>query len=148
VSSPIEVEQVWARDGEVEIVATLAGERELRRPEGVLVLRERPEITMARPARRREPGLSVTYSAEDLARACPDGGGCWDAYLEADAPGGRVRMRMGRHRDDIADKRKVMVYPGQLVPGHEGDVVVRPRYTVSNNVSIDCVPHREPRETP
>lgn len=134
MSSLIEVERIWSRDGTIEIVASL--HERLHHPEVVLVLRDHPEITMPGRARRDGPVISVTYSAEALALACPEGTGCWDAFLEAEAPDGRVRLRMGRHGDDIADKRKVMVYPGQLA----GDVLVRPRYTVANNLSIDCRP--------
>jgi hypothetical protein len=143
VSSPVEVERIWSKDGNIEIVASLDAEPPLCRPNVVLVLRERPEITMTRRAQRQGSGLAVVYSAETLALACPDGKGCWDAFLEAEGPDGAVRLRMGRHRDDVADKRKVMVYPGQLVPAHTGDVIVRPRYTVANNVSIDCLPAGE-----
>lgn len=143
MSSPIEVERIWSRDGNIEIVASLDAEPVLSDPKVVMVLRERPEITMTRRAQWHGSGLAVVYSAETLALACPDGKGCWDAFLEAEAPDGPVRLRMGRHRDDIADKRKVMVYPGQLVPAHTGDVLVRPRYTVANNVSIDCLPAGE-----
>jgi hypothetical protein len=143
VKSPIEVEQIWSRDGNVEIVASFHEEK-LSRPSVVLVQRERPDITVSRRAQLREPGFCVTYSAEVLALSCPDGKACWDAYLEADSVNGPVRLRMGRHRDDVRDKRKIMVYPGQVVPGWAGDVLVKPRYTIENNVSIDCVPRDIP----
>lgn len=140
MSSPIEVEQIWSRDGNIELVAALDEGTGLSGHDVVLALRERPEIVMNRRVQPHGSMVSVVYSAEVLALACPDGKGCWDAYLEADTPDGRIRLRMGRHRDDIADKKKIMVYPGQLVRGHRGHVVVRPRYTTGNHVSIDCLP--------
>lgn len=136
VSSPIEVEQIWPRNGNIEIVASLHG----LAPDGLsvaLVLRDGPDTAVRRRVQPRGDGFTVTYSAEVLALACPDGGGCWDAYLEGE---GGLRRRMGRHRDDIRNKRKIMIYPGLVVPGRDTDVMVKPRYTVEDNVSIDCLP--------
>ncbi|WP_067172111.1 hypothetical protein [Microtetraspora niveoalba] len=63
--------------------------------------------------------------------------GVWDAYLVVRAGGRERRLRMGRVLDDIPDKTKVMIFPAQAVPADDRLLLVRPRYTIRNNLSVD-----------
>ena len=42
-------------------------------------------------------------------------------------------IRLARLLDDVADRKQVFVYPGATA----GGIVVRPYYTVDNDLSLD-----------
>lgn len=57
--------------------------------------------------------------------------GIWDLFLRP-APGAQP-IRLARLLDDVADRKQVFVYPGATV----GGAVVRPYYTVDNDLSLE-----------
>ncbi|MET9790093.1 hypothetical protein [Streptomyces canus] len=57
--------------------------------------------------------------------------GIWDMFVRP-APGAPM-IRLARLLDDVADRKEVFVYPGATA----GGIVVRPYYTVDNDLSLD-----------
>lgn len=148
-ASHAELAQVWPRDGAIAFSGCL-----WREPEGEpgvptgtaqLVLIERDSHTeTVTHAEVTGSEFSVSLGIDEL----PGGGHgdepareVFDLYLRL--PGVSRDLRIGRHLDDIKNKKKVMVYPQQAVQqaaGHGGGVrSVRPFYTVANNLSIEAV---------
>ncbi|MFF1303265.1 hypothetical protein [Streptomyces sp. NPDC058307] len=57
--------------------------------------------------------------------------GIWDLFVRP-APGAPM-IRVARLLDDVADRKRVFVYPGATA----GKIVVRPYYTVDNDLSLE-----------
>ncbi|MCC5579368.1 hypothetical protein IMZ11_27430 [Microtetraspora sp. AC03309] len=133
-----EVEQVWPRDGRVRIVGRVHGiDPDPGACRLILVLREHKEQEVHAEAELDGHGFDVSVPIGDLVPAYGPLTGVWDAYLAVWRAGGERRLRVGRLLDDIPDKNKVMVFPAQAVPVDDRRVLVRPRYTVRNNLSVD-----------
>lgn len=77
--------------------------------------------------------FSFTAGYRDLLSTPGAGTGpaVWDVFVRpsADAP----RVRMARLLDDLADRKKVFVYPATALDG----LNVRPYYTVDNDLSVE-----------
>lgn len=74
-------------------------------------------------------GFSFTVDHEELAAATSTGG-VWDLFVR---PAARAPLiRLARLLDDVADRKEVFVYPPTTV----GNAVVRPYYTVDNDLSV------------
>ncbi|MDQ3889800.1 MAG: hypothetical protein M3312_04515, partial [Actinomycetota bacterium] len=130
-----EVEEVWVRDGSVAVngVVVVAVQAELGDP-AMLVARTRDG--------KREASGEATLEAERFsatlalsALASPDAAGDehWDLYLRL---GGAGDLRLGRHLDDIPNKKDVLVYPPETVGEAGARRRVRPFYTRGNKLSI------------
>ncbi|NUT31388.1 MAG: transferase [Streptomyces sp.] len=82
-------------------------------------------------------GFSFTMDYGELATDHGTGNRVWDLSVQpqtqaqsaADAPG----VRIGRLFDDVADRKEIYVHPAAVV----GHVVVRPYYTVDNDLSVE-----------
>ncbi|WP_174248296.1 hypothetical protein [Streptomyces hoynatensis] len=62
----------------------------------------------------------------------------WDLWLAPpESAGGRPRLRVGRVLDDIRNKKSIMVFPGQRVSAGTLTAVVRPYYTIKDNLSVE-----------
>ncbi|WP_168220630.1 hypothetical protein [Streptomyces sp. RFCAC02] len=147
-----EIAQVWPRDGRLRLVGDLHGHRRagglvgrLRAPAPagwslLLILRNdrgRP-WRLRCPADLRDTRFDVSLPVTDLA---PDGlhvPAYWDVWLSC----GEGRLRAGRRLDGVPDKKHVMVFPGQPVPRGRSSVLVRPYYTVNDNLSVEVLPAR------
>ncbi|MEV5358350.1 transferase [Streptomyces sp. NPDC052693] len=83
-------------------------------------------------------GFSFTVGAADLAGTAPRTGRFWDVFVRpaADAP----PVRIGRLLDDVADRKHVHVFPALGA----GDFVLRPYYTVDNDLAIEETPAHSP----
>ncbi|GGY35483.1 transferase [Streptomyces djakartensis] len=79
-------------------------------------------------------GFSFTAGSEDLTVAGERPGRVWDAFVRpaADAP----PVRIARLLDDLADRKHVFVYPAVTT----GNTVMRPYYTVDNDLAIEVTP--------
>ncbi|MEU6254506.1 hypothetical protein [Streptomyces sp. NPDC047043] len=75
--------------------------------------------------------FSVTITHEELAAATGAGGGVWNVFVRP-APEAPL-VRVARLLDDVADRKEVFVYPTATVGGS----VVRPYYTVDNDLSVE-----------
>lgn len=70
-------------------------------------------------------GFSFTVDDEDL------DAGIWDMFVRPDS--GSAPIRLARLLDDVADRKNVFVYPSVPL----GGAVVRPYYTVDNDLSLE-----------
>ncbi len=135
----VEVEQVWPREGDITIIGFT---HELsKRPEAGWTL-----VLASREREGAETRYGVESMGERLVAAVPVAGlvgdeplasEVWDVYLVGETGAGEGRLRVGRHLDDIEDKKRVMIFPYQRVEGAV-PVTVRPYYTIYNNLSIRC----------
>ncbi|MFF7979925.1 hypothetical protein ACFZDK_12460 [Streptomyces sp. NPDC007901] len=75
--------------------------------------------------------FSFTITHEELAEATGSRGGVWDVFVRP-APETPF-IRVARLLDDVADRKEVFVYPSVDV----GGAVVRPYYTVDNDLSVE-----------
>ncbi|MET7730197.1 hypothetical protein ABZT02_02360 [Streptomyces sp. NPDC005402] len=74
-----------------------------------------------------EDGRRFSFTVEDETLEP----GVWDMFVRP-APGAPM-IRLARLLDDVADRKHVFVYPGATA----GNVVVRPYYTVDNDLSLE-----------
>ncbi|SNT56899.1 hypothetical protein SAMN05443665_104616 [Actinomadura meyerae] len=61
----------------------------------------------------------------------------WDLYLVTVADERDVRLRLGRHLDDMPGKKHIVTFPQQTVEG-SAKVAVRPYYTDGDHLAIRC----------
>jgi hypothetical protein len=136
-----EIDKVWPRDGRIRLTGHLHG----RDAEGAgtswqLLLRLRDHTEELRyDVKLDGSGFTAELPVDDLAL---DGlaAATWDLHLASGGAGEEVHLRVGRHLDDIRGKKKIYVFPAQSVTSDEDATVVRPFYTVSDNLSIECLP--------
>ncbi len=130
-----EVEEVWVRDGCVSVngVVVVAGEAELG-ARAALVARTRDAQREARgEATLAGTRFSATLALSALASPDLPGDVHWDLYLRLDGAGD---LRLGRHLDDIPNKKDVLVYPPETVSEGGARRRLRPFYTHRNKLSI------------
>ncbi|MET8825557.1 transferase [Streptomyces sp. NPDC004610] len=83
--------------------------------------------------------FTFTAAYRDLLEASSGGTagpGVWDVFVRpsADAP----LVRAARLLDDVADRKKVFVYPSSSpLPDASGDLAARPYYTVDNDLAVE-----------
>jgi hypothetical protein len=136
-----EVEQVWPRDGHIRVVGRVVG-HDPRPGAGTLTLtsRYRPHVVLRFPARLEDGRFEAVVGVGGVARATAGMGTdrreIWDLRLEI--PGGPEPLRVGRHLDDIPNKKKVMTFPAQTGETAEGPLSVKPYYTDWQNLSVLC----------
>lgn len=141
MSSHAEVERVWPRDGHIRITGrlhdhTAAGTGTWKL---LLVLRGHRAHRLRYDAATDGDAFDVSVPVDDLAL---DGlaRATWDLHLTRTAGKDEELLRIGRHLDDIRGKKKIYVFPAQSVTSDEDGTVVRPFYTVHDNLSVECVP--------
>ncbi|WP_367045674.1 hypothetical protein [Streptomyces sp. Je 1-332] len=126
-----EIEQVWPRDGMIRVVGRLHGAAASPQWRLLLVHRGHSGQQLAYPARvSDDERFDCELPVADLAGHDAEGAGRWDLHLSD----GETRLRAGRRLDDIRGKKQIMVYPAQ----HSGAVLVRPYFTVEDNLSLEC----------
>lgn len=141
-----EVERIWPRDGRIRVEGgwhgiEVTGDESWRAD---LVLRgERPQ-ELGYPAVAGPDGFTFTVPVDELITpwlraAPPDHGQVWEVHLTRESDG--LRLRVGRHLDDIPDKREIFVYPLQR-PSMDAGLIVRPIFTARNWLGVRC---RRPR---
>lgn len=144
-----EVISVWPREGHVSVHGIIHGID--HEPEGtpdngeklgtwraLLLLRGRPDVTRTYTL-ELEPvqgEFDIVLPIGDLVPPGEYDRQYWDLYLATGTGEDETRLRVGRHLDDIQDKKRVMKFPGQRTSGNAGDVRVAPYYTDHNNLSI------------
>ncbi|MFJ1746546.1 hypothetical protein ACIOJD_09970 [Streptomyces sp. NPDC088116] len=75
--------------------------------------------------------FSFTADYRDLLSAREGGPGAWDVFVRPTA--GASRVRVARLLDDLADRKKVFVYPATTLDG----LSARPYYTVNNDLAVE-----------
>ncbi|MDT0304066.1 hypothetical protein [Streptomonospora wellingtoniae] len=150
-----EVAEIWPRDGAVRIIGDLLADAASGSGRWYLLAVLRDTDTSKSYELRVEDGrfdVSVPVTEFGTAGEGPAREGVkWDLYC---APEDRLEesaekwLRLGRHLDDIADKKKVMVFPAQTSAESGAGVTVRPFYTVNNNLSVECLPSPSDKENP
>ncbi|WP_369240870.1 transferase [Streptomyces sp. R21] len=75
--------------------------------------------------------FSFTVDYAELVTGGGSGNRVWDVFVQPDAEAPLVRV--GRLLDDVADRKEIFVYPAATV----GDAVVRPYYTVDNDLAVE-----------
>ncbi|WP_328389793.1 hypothetical protein OHS81_34275 [Streptomyces sp. NBC_00400] len=127
-----EVEEIWPRDGRILIRGTVAGGDSWEA--GTLVVRDRESKgrELLLPAAGADSRFEASIGLDELAAACSGAEQTWDLYLKL--PGLAEVLRLGRHLDDIAGKKKIFTYPAQAVAG----MWIEPYYTVKDNLSVVC----------
>lgn len=140
--SHAELAQVWPRDGQLRLTGDIHGEVTAVPAESwrlELTLRGQQEHEpRTYPASLNGTRFDATVPVADLAPPGLPVPARWDIHLTADTAEGQVRLRAGRHLDDITDKKKIMVFPAQSVGDGADTVLVKPYYTIKNNLSIEC----------
>ena len=135
IASHAEVDEIWVRDGRLTLTGALV-EVDAGSSAGdvALVARERDgDREVVGEATVDTSGFSA---ALDLAALAGDGlppNHVWDMYLRVDGVG---ELRLGRHLDDIPNKKGVLVYPPVTVGDGAASRRLTPYYTELNNVSI------------
>jgi hypothetical protein len=138
-----EVEQVWPRDGHVRVIGFVSGGSTTGATQtGSLTLtdRDRPTVVLNCPATLTGERFDASFDIDLVASASPlegsDSPRVWDLHLNV--PGHPHPLRVGRHLDDIPNKKKVMTFPAQTGEAPGGAVSVKPYYTVQANLSLIC----------
>lgn len=151
-----EIAQIWPRDGRLRLVGSLHGQRQAAGAAGewrlLAVLRGEEERILDFPVPldgAPGPGSGRFDVSAPVADFVPDDlpvPAQWDLYLSripsGDTGSGARRLRAGRLLDDIKGKKKIMVFPAQPVTAAGRKVLVKPYYTVHDNVSVECRPHK------
>ncbi|ACY96227.1 hypothetical protein [Thermomonospora curvata] len=137
-----EVERVWPRDGRIRIEGRLhevtgtAGDRWTAELRG----RRDPNRVLRFPVRVTAGAFDFAFPITELITprlraAAPGTRQVWDVFLVRERDG--LRVRAGRHLDDIANRAEVFVYPAQRA-GENDEFVVRPFYTPDDHLSVRC----------
>jgi hypothetical protein len=137
-----EVDQVWPRDGRIRITGRLTdgSPQDLGADwQLLLILRDHEDQQLRYAAPLEDDRFETSLAIDDLAL---DGlpSATWDLHLSSGTGPGEVRVRVGKHLDDIPNKKKIMIFPAQTVTSDEDATVVRPFYTVKDNLSVECLP--------
>ncbi|MEO3754082.1 hypothetical protein [Streptomyces sp. B6B3] len=141
-----EIAQVWPRDGRLRLVGHLHGAE--AEPAGqadwslLLVLRDDHALRLSYPAELEGPGFDVSLPVEDLVPEQASVPAQWDLYMTRASDAKAPRLRVGRLLDDIEGKKKIMVFPAQPVTTQKQTVMVRPYYTLHDNLSVECLPQK------
>ncbi|MFF5482901.1 transferase [Streptomyces sp. NPDC012935] len=77
-------------------------------------------------------GFRFTVDFGELAGDGGAGNRVWDLFVQAGSAEGAAPVRIGRLLDDVADRKEIFVLPAADVGGS----VVRPYYTVDNDLSV------------
>ena len=124
-----EVEAVDVTDRAATVTARLHGAGLLPGAAVRLRLRGHRETVHTVSLRAGDDGRAFSFALdyEELATRA----GVWDAFVQPspDAP----PIRIARLLDDVANRKEVFVYP----PATVGDAVLRPYYTVDNDLSVE-----------
>lgn len=141
----VEVVTVWPRDGYIRVACTLhdldtttADDHARTGPphRAVLVMRGNRETVRTYTATPSRESLWFALPVADLVPPEQFNRIYWDLYFSLAVDNEDVLVRIGRHLDDIEDKKNIMAFPGQLVSGTSHDARVAPYYTDKNNLSI------------
>ncbi|WP_406411996.1 transferase [Streptomyces sp. NBC_01614] len=77
-------------------------------------------------------GFRFTVEYGELVADGGSGNRVWDLFVQSGSAEGTAPVRIGRLLDDVADRKEIFVFPAADVGGS----VVRPYYTVDNDLSI------------
>ncbi|GLW96520.1 hypothetical protein [Microtetraspora sp. NBRC 16547] len=125
-----EIEHVWPRDGRIRIVGAVVG---MPPAAATLALRnrDRSRTVLRCPATVNGRRFDGSFDIEIVTAATTSARDVWD--LHPDLPG-QAELRVGRHLDDTADKKRIMTFPAQS----HGFSRIRPYSTVKRNLSLIC----------
>ena len=136
------------REGRLALGGTLGGPGTGPSAGGVALLaRERGGVReVLRDATLDDGRFSAELDLDALVGGGDAGDRVWDLYLRVEGAGD---LRLGRHLDDIAKKKDVVVYPAAAVGEGATTRWLQPYFTVKNNVSLSSTasPPREAQAT-
>jgi hypothetical protein len=140
-----EIAQVWPRDGRLRFVGRLHGERPSPGQAAdwrlLLVLRgDEDKRRLGYPAPIDGEGFDVSLPVDDLVADGLPVPGQWDLYLTDGESRRAKKLRLARLLDDVKGKKKIMIFPAQPVATRAGKALVKPYYTVHDNLSVECLP--------
>jgi hypothetical protein len=122
-----EADRVDVTGGTLRIAARLHGASLRDGAEVLLRLRRAEGAVRTIQPLVGEDSRSFSFTVEDDTLDT----GIWDIFVRP-SPGTPL-IRLARLLDDVADRKQVFVYPGVTA----GRIVVRPYYTVDNDLSLD-----------
>jgi glycosyltransferase involved in cell wall biosynthesis len=120
-----EVERVVVEEARIVVSGRVAGVAPSAR---LVAVASTSDAELAFPATLDGDRFSATLEIAPLAR----GDEAWSLHLERSGE----RLRLGAHRDRIADKQHVFVFPRRVLDDH----AVRPHFTPANNLSVRSRP--------
>ncbi|MFK4104970.1 hypothetical protein ACI2L1_33835 [Streptomyces sp. NPDC019531] len=126
-SAHAEVDRVDVMDRALTVTARLHGTSLLDGACVELRPRKGGGITRTLMPLAGEDGRGFSFTVDDETLDI----GIWDMFIRPAA--GSPTIRLARLLDDVADRKHVFVYPGAAL----GGVVVRPYYTVDNDLSLE-----------
>ncbi|WP_324783466.1 transferase [Streptomyces sp. H51] len=133
-----EVERIEVTDRSMTVGARLHGVGPLPGTATVRLCRRGGDgvpLTLEPRAGSDGRGFSFTVDYGELAVG-GTGSQVWDLSVRLSSADGIPPVRIGRLLDDLADRKDVFVYPAATI----GGVVVRPYYTVDNDLSVQVTP--------
>jgi glycosyltransferase involved in cell wall biosynthesis len=110
---------------------------------GLLAREREGGAEVRREASAHKGRFSAELDLDALVGAGAPGEPVWDLYLDVDGVG---ELRVGRHLDDLAKKKDVLVYPAAAVRAGETTRWLEPYFTVKNNLSLRSSPAPPPEE--
>jgi hypothetical protein len=122
-----EVDRVDVTGSALRFEARLHGASLTDGAEVLLRLRRDQGVVRALDPLPGEDGRTFSFTVDDGTLDT----GIWDMFVRPTPGAGLIRL--ARLLDDVADRKHVFVYPGATA----GKVVVRPYYTVDNDLSLE-----------
>ncbi|MDT0318900.1 hypothetical protein [Streptomyces millisiae] len=147
MSGHAELAQVWPRDGALRLVGRLHDHEPEPATAAAWTLRLTPrgaagERALCYPAPLDGMAFDASLPVADLVPEGPfEPPALWDVWLAPPEDSG-AGLRVGRLLDDIRGKKKIMVFPGQQVTRGDLTMLVRPYYTIKENLSVEVLPGR------
>ncbi|MGI5378852.1 transferase [Streptomyces sp. CA-251387] len=130
-----EVEGIEITGGSMTVRARLHGATLADGAAVRLRLRGGKDVVRTLKPQDASDGRSFSFSVDygELAADHGTGTRVWDLSVQPRPAAEAPPIRIGRLFDDVADRKEIFVYPAASV----GDVVVRPYYTVDNDLSVE-----------
>lgn len=131
-TSHAEAGSIRVADRTMTVRARLIG-AELGAGAAALLCRRGKDATVREVELTAEGGHDFSFTADyrDLLSAQEGGPGAWDVFVRPAA--GASLVRVARLLDDLADRKKVFVYPATTLDG----LTTRPYYTVNNDLAVE-----------
>ncbi|MFI7409625.1 transferase [Streptomyces sp. NPDC049627] len=130
-----EVEGIEVTDGAMTVRARLHGATLADGAAVRLRLRGGKDVVRTLQPQDASDGRSFSFTVDYGKLAAEQGTGTrvWDLSVQPRPAAEAPPVRIGRLFDDVADRKEIFVYPAAAV----GGAVVRPYYTVDNDLSVE-----------
>jgi Sulfotransferase family len=149
-SAHAEISEVWPQDGRIRLVGDIHGHP----ADGagapwrlLLVLRGDKKRQRSYASPLEGAHFDVSFPVADLAPAGLAVPARWDIYLATGTGKEEIRLRAGRLLDGVRNKKKIMVFPSQPAASGDDAVLLKPYYTIKDNLSIECLAQHNDRSS-